>query len=307
MSVERSRLERAAQKWRPVLRRRARIFRGAKRPAMPSFDIVPNVRSRGDISRAVVLAGAACVVAALTIECLVQWISWVDTSTAIRGFIIASAESAVIAAAAAFFVGHSQLALYEAKQAAERASLIDPLTGLMNRRAMNALVESTNIATLALVIADIDHFKRVNDTYGHLAGDQVIAAVGATLAEALGEFGPLARVGGEEFALVASEASGESILAGMDAARRRVAETPIIVGGRALHVTVSAGLATGGAGHSFDALYTAADRALYLAKTTGRDRVLRLSDAIRDPEKLCATPRPGPTSPRSSAGRAYAS
>jgi diguanylate cyclase (GGDEF)-like protein len=255
---------------------------------MLSWAIEPSIRTRRDIARTVVLATVSCVVATLAIECLVQWLSWVDATTAIRGFIIAFVESAAISAVAAFFVSRSQLALYEAKLAAEHASLVDPLTGLMNRRAMNALVESTNGGTLALLIADIDHFKRINDTYGHLAGDQVIAAVGMALAEALAAFGPLARVGGEEFALIASEASGESILAQMDAARRRIAETPIVVGGRALRVTVSAGLATAGPDHDFDALYTEADRALYLAKTTGRDRVLRFPDSGLDPEKLCA-------------------
>ncbi len=266
---------------------RAKPFRPG--PLMLSRVFSLNIRNRQDIWRRVALMTTLCVFASDAIECLVEWVSWVNTPTAIRGFIIASVESGCITAPIAFFIGRMHLALYNAKQAAERASLTDPLTGLMNRRALNARVDNLSGATLALVIADIDNFKRINDTYGHLAGDRVIEAVGQALAEALAEFGPLARVGGEEFALLANNASTKSIAEPLEAVRRRIADTPIVVDGRAIRVTVSAGLATGGPDHKFDTLYSQADRALYLAKTSGRNRVLKFEDVAA----FVARPAPG--------------
>ncbi len=277
--------------------KRARLFQlGA---LMISRLLSPTIRDKREIGRWVALVTISSISASVGIECLIEWLFWVDRSSAMRGFMIAFFVSGCVSAPIAFAIAHIHLALYEAKQAAERASLTDPLTGLMNRRALTVRAKSLNGVTLALVIADIDHFKRVNDTYGHLAGDQVIAAVGRALAEALAEFGPLARVGGEEFALLAGDASSKAIAQRAEAARRRIAETPIVVDGRALRVTISAGLATAGSDHKFDTLYSQADRALYLAKTNGRNRALKFEDvdalgansapgASISPEKMCA-------------------
>jgi diguanylate cyclase (GGDEF)-like protein len=136
---------------------------------------------------------------------------------------------------------------------------------------------------LALVIVDIDRFKRVNDTHGHLAGDAVIRGVGQMMAAELGVFGRVARMGGEEFALLSSGASPETLVAKLIAFRERVESTPILIGGAAVRVTISAGIALRGAGETFDQLFSEADRALYLAKATGRNRV-RFSPAV---EALC--------------------
>ena len=99
-------------------------------------------------------------------------------------------------------VGSAQLELYRAKQLADTLSRTDSLTGLANRRALIEAAEATLPEVLALAIFDIDRFKAVNDTYGHLAGDAVLRSVGRMMDEELGALGRVARVGGEEFALL---------------------------------------------------------------------------------------------------------
>jgi diguanylate cyclase (GGDEF)-like protein len=140
-------------------------------------------------------------------------------------------------------------------------------------------VAAAEAQALALVIVDIDRFKRVNDSYGHLAGDEVIKSIGETMASELGEFGLVARVGGEEFALLSSNAPPDLVEARLLRLRDRVAATPILALGQAVRVTISAGVAKLPGGENFNQLYSAADRALYAAKAAGRNRVLT-ADAV---------------------------
>jgi diguanylate cyclase (GGDEF)-like protein len=131
---------------------------------------------------------------------------------------------------------------------------------------------------LALVIVDIDRFKRVNDTHGHLAGDAVIKAVGEIMLAELGHLGQVARVGGEEFALLSSEVSHDNLEQKLFAFRDKVSSTRIVASGVGVRVTVSAGVALQREGETFDQLYSAADQALYVAKNAGRDRIQFASD-----------------------------
>ncbi|WP_158815137.1 GGDEF domain-containing protein [Methylocapsa sp. S129] len=162
---------------------------------------------------------------------------------------------------------------------AEKLSRTDQLTGLPNRRALMEVVYTAKLKTLALVIIDIDRFKRVNDTHGHLAGDAVIRSVGQMMAADFSEIGHVARVGGEEFALLSSGVSAESLTAKLMAFCERVGSTPVLINGLAVRVTISAGIALRRKSETFDQLYSAADRALYAAKASGRNRV-RLSDGV---------------------------
>ena len=125
---------------------------------------------------------------------------------------------------------------------------------------------------LALTIFDIDRFKSVNDAYGHLVGDAAIRAVGRMMQEELGALGLVARIGGEEFALLTSRASLEDVVERLLAFRDRLRATPILIGDVTLRVTVSAGVALRENGDSFDRLYGLADRALYEAKAAGRNQ-----------------------------------
>ncbi|SFL06958.1 GGDEF domain-containing protein [Methylorubrum salsuginis] len=155
----------------------------------------------------------------------------------------------------------------------ERLAVTDPLTGLGNRRALDeALAKAVREegAGLSLILADIDHFKAINDRHGHAVGDAVLVALAAALGAEARAGDRLGRWGGEEFVILCP-ATGLAEAQGLaEAMRRRVAETELPgVGQR----TCSFGVAERIAGESADGLLARADAALYAAKHNGRDRV----------------------------------
>lgn len=161
----------------------------------------------------------------------------------------------------------------------------DELTGLHNRRAW--LAEARNQLQLAkrlqsplsVLMLDVDHFKKVNDSYGHPAGDAVLRALGRLLAGSLRGTDVAGRLGGEEFAVLlpGSDAAGAARVA--EGLRQLVEQEPIPDGGLVLQVTVSIGsasfgqVAPDGAAEALNALMRAADQALYTAKQSGRNCV----------------------------------
>jgi diguanylate cyclase (GGDEF)-like protein len=240
----------------------------------------PTIRDNRDLGRFVLMITSICVVVPVSMEVVDQFLFFVTWSIAWRDWVMTFFEAAGLAAPLSYGYGRSHMELFKAQQAAERASLTDPMTGLMNRRALTERLTTLDVAALALVIVDIDHFKRVNDLYGHLSGDRVIETVARIMSDELAELGPLARVGGEEFALVTPISGYGRLLKKLEVARQTIAETPVIVYGTAVRVTISAGVACGERNHGFDKLYAEADRALYLAKLSGRNRVLRFEDIV---------------------------
>ncbi len=183
-------------------------------------------------------------------------------------------------------------AMYEATEARRQSrryrelSLRDPLTGLYNRRfvddqlpqLLDRAITTTEIVSVALV--DLDHFKRVNDTWSHDVGDQVLRAVAAELeVAASGGAAPggfAARMGGEEFLLVLVGGDLPRAVRQLDDLRRAVAAHPWAELADGLTLTLSAGVATtaGGAWTALADLLSRADEHLYEAKTRGRDRVV---------------------------------
>jgi two-component system, cell cycle response regulator len=159
-------------------------------------------------------------------------------------------------------------------------ALSDPLTGLYNQRYvmhhLRNLLEAAPGHSLAVLMIDVDHFKRINDSYGHPMGDQALKAVAETLRANLRVFDTLARYGGEEFVVVMPGASlGEATGAG-ERLRDAVAQMHFLPDGWGLphRLTVSIGVAAStGAGVTPEALLEVADRALYCAKRDGRNRV----------------------------------
>ena len=159
-------------------------------------------------------------------------------------------------------------------------ALLDPLTGIYNRRYLDthlaALLADTSERTKAvsLLILDVDFFKKINDEHGHAAGDEVLKEVAARVADRLRGFDTFARFGGEEFVVVMPE-TGLDMAAGVaERIRAAIAETPIPVHGKeSLSVTVSIGVAMSGHEETPEAVLERADRALYRAKDNGRDRV----------------------------------
>ncbi len=169
----------------------------------------------------------------------------------------------------------------------QKLATTDPLTGLSNRRALLAALHvemahaNRHAVPLSFCLLDVDHFKRVNDVHGHAAGDQVLAAIGQLLRQELRIPDVPARWGGEEFVVVLKQADSTGALVVAERIRRAVEALQIFSGGEAIPVTVSIGVAEFGSKDSSEALIERADRAMYRAKTAGRNRVeLGASPAI---------------------------
>lgn len=162
----------------------------------------------------------------------------------------------------------------------ERQARLDTLTGVANRRQFletgNAEIRRASrfVHPLALLMIDIDHFKRINDSCGHLVGDRVIKAVADACVLVLRECDCLGRLGGEEFAVVLPEADMAAALRAAERLRETVAALPLSHGGQPLSVTVSIGVTVlEAAGEPLSSLLHRADTAMYRAKNAGRNRV----------------------------------
>jgi two-component system cell cycle response regulator len=166
-------------------------------------------------------------------------------------------------------------------QAAIELAVVDPLTGLNNRRYLQsrvaALLEQAaqRGRPLASMILDIDHFKAVNDAYGHDAGDEVLKIFAARVKRALRGVDLMCRFGGEEFVVVMPDTKLSVAKVIGERLRATVAASPFLIekGARAIAVTVSIGIADSLADDTPDALFRRSDRALYQSKTAGRNRV----------------------------------
>jgi diguanylate cyclase (GGDEF)-like protein len=157
----------------------------------------------------------------------------------------------------------------------------DGLTGLFNHRQFQALLKEAITRTirykdpLALVICDIDHFKKINDSYGHRFGDTVLRAIAARLQQGIREgVDVAARYGGEEFALVLGKTDAQGALDTVERLRAEIAEATFQTPrGREINITMSFGIAIYGRhARNQEALIQKADKALYSAKDNGRNR-----------------------------------
>ena len=160
-------------------------------------------------------------------------------------------------------------------------STIDPVTGLHNRRWLNEMflrqVDRCARAGLpsSLAMVDVDRFKVVNDSYGHQAGDRVLAQVARALVQHLRPSDLVARYGGEEFSVLLPETRLHEALTALERLRLAISRCQTAVAQRAtVRITVSIGVAQWRDGWSLDDLIHAADRALYRAKQSGRNRVV---------------------------------
>jgi diguanylate cyclase (GGDEF)-like protein len=237
----------------------------------------PEIRNAADVRAYAVTVTIFALVVTLAFDVPNHLVFFVDWSDCWRQLCVDGLTVAIVAAPLARSIGMSHLSLNLAKREAELVSRTDPLTGLANRRAFFEAVGRLRGGALALVIADIDRFKRINDDYGHAAGDEVIRTVARLMQEELGGLGTVARVGGEEFAFVSADLDAAELRERLAPFRQRVAEEVVVVGGKRIHATISAGVASR-AGADFDDLYAAADRALYVAKSAGRDRIVDFAE-----------------------------
>jgi two-component system chemotaxis response regulator CheY len=172
----------------------------------------------------------------------------------------------------------------------ERQARTDPLTGLLNRRGLHEAIAEHMLdedcgAGLGFVIADLDHFKRVNDTYGHACGDRVLTQTGALLRMGFEPGGLVARIGGEEFWVLLGDCDRSGLGRRAQTARELIAGTPFPVGAaQPLHLTASFGCTWTAAldDRRIEDLYRIADAALYRSKNAGRNRVTCIAGEAED-------------------------
>ncbi|MEA2134992.1 MAG: hypothetical protein QOC68_2901 [Solirubrobacteraceae bacterium] len=176
---------------------------------------------------------------------------------------------------------------------ADRAAR-DGLTGLFNRRELDARAEqAVALATrhgrpFSCLLLDLDHFKQINDTHGHAAGDTVLRDAAQRIYDASRVSDIVSRYGGEEFVVLLPETNGEEAVAAADKLRALLSATPVAVGTTSISIAASIGVASWSEGMRTPGdLYAAADEALYRAKELGRDRT-----ELHDPRSARWSPAP---------------
>jgi diguanylate cyclase (GGDEF)-like protein len=177
--------------------------------------------------------------------------------------------------------------LEEARVSAERVSNTDLLTGLANRRSFQSSLDEAALSAacspFGLLVLDVDHFKRTNDTHGHQAGDDVLVAVVERMHSALPESAVVGRWGGEEFTvLVPGVRTHDALLAVAESIRLAVRGERLATRRGALAITISCGGVLSRGGSDTEELVHAADAAMYRAKQSGRDRTQLAGDSGLD-------------------------
>jgi diguanylate cyclase (GGDEF)-like protein len=224
----------------------------------------------------------------------------VDVTDAVIAFVISA-----LLAFSLFGLSRLLLAIRSSQDQLTRLATTDPLTGLANRRYLLAELdrEWQRIARtrqpLSVLMVDLDHFKAINDRYGHSAGDEVLVALASRCKRRLRTIDLCGRVGGEEFVVLLPETGADGAMATAERLRAEVGSTPIATAGGSVRVTISIGVAvhdpravpTGPAPDEAverpaQELLQRADRALYRAKAEGRNRVHR--DRPREAEAVAS-------------------
>ncbi len=160
----------------------------------------------------------------------------------------------------------------------QRLALLDMLTQLPNRQAYEQRLQQEYERwkrygrPLTLAVCDIDHFKSINDNFGHLAGDKVLRIVAKTLAKRLRKTDFIARFGGEEFVVLLPETDEQAALQTIETIREAVANCPFHFREKPLSITLSAGIAVFSGNATPEQVFERADTALYEAKLNGRNR-----------------------------------
>jgi diguanylate cyclase (GGDEF)-like protein len=156
----------------------------------------------------------------------------------------------------------------------------DSLTGLLNRENSFYLLQQAIYRAveagrpLSVAMADLDHFKRINDNYGHMVGDSVLQETAARILASVRDPDIVGRYGGEEFLVILSDADIATARRIAERIRKRIADTPINVQGTRIEITISLGLASLQEGDDLNTLLKRADEALYAAKAAGRNCVI---------------------------------
>jgi two-component system cell cycle response regulator len=218
------------------------------------------------------------------------------TSIALHGWSGVEVEED-LAQAFGLLGAHAGVALRAARMLAEleREAKQDPLTSLLNRRAFDELIDlrSAERASLALLLLDVDHFKSINDGYGHQAGDQVLQVIAQRLRSAAADVGTgrqssVARIGGDEFAVLLTDVRLEQVAVVAERIESSMHE-PVALGTSAIPVSFSIGIADTSGVWEPRELIAAADEATYQAKTHGRSRACWASGPIGESDEAAST------------------
>ena len=187
-------------------------------------------------------------------------------------------DGKIVAGAEIFADRSPRIALAARLEELEKETLLCPLTGVGNRRFLDMTIGAAFHEyqryqwPFGIIFLDIDHFKRVNDTYGHATGDAVLCMLAKTVAGCLRSFDFLGRWGGEEFIIVAPNVTPESVKGIAERCRMLTESSVAECDGNSVHVTISLGATVVRAGDSVDSLIARADNLMYESKKHGRNR-----------------------------------
>lgn len=183
----------------------------------------------------------------------------------------------IVAPATSFFTVRALLQIETLKRELERISSTDELTSLYNRRFFlshaRQQLASPQRAEACLLLLDVDQFKRINDTYGHDVGDDALRGCALVLQQTVRTVDVLARFGGEEFVVFLPDTPLDQATFIAERVRQRVEKTPLTLDGQQIKMTLSVGCASSQQTSDLTSLIREADRALYVAKHNGRNRV----------------------------------
>ena len=246
-----------------------------------------NRMSEAETIRRLVLTGLLVVGGSVTASVLCTHLSLVDdhrNPTFYRDAIFFAVLIPLIVAPIAYgYIAWLTWQLRRTNAELEVMAHTDALTCLPNRRAFVETIEiRLNQAggdSLVFALVDLDHFKRINDTMGHATGDLALRHAADVLRDTAPADAIVARLGGEEFAVLLPQApdnaTGADAETRLEAMRRRLADLPLIVPGGVVRITASFGMAVPRPGEVLDSLLSRADDALYRAKADGRNRITR--------------------------------
>lgn len=195
------------------------------------------------------------------------------------GYVISSVVPLLVAAPVSYAVGAALRRVTQLKEQLERIAYIDALTDVLNRKGLfDRLRHLEGLGAtrqpISLVVLDVDHFKAINDTYGHAVGDLALTDVARVLLRNVREERDfVGRLGGEEFVIAMFGTAAEAV-AIAERLRHLVATTPVVVGTGSIAVSASFGVAEWSEDEPIDAALQRADRAMYEAKSSGRNRVV---------------------------------
>lgn len=247
---------------------------------MNSRSDIYNVPSERDFAASMVMTSLIILVFAVSIAAVSTWFTTKGYDPHIHQQAMRTAIilPLIIVPLCTGIVGYQSVHNHRRMLEVSRLARTDEMTGLANRRAFmhaaNGLFEVTDFeySGLSVLIIDLDHFKQVNDVHGHDAGDEVLIHASAQIAKASPSGSLVARLGGEEFAVLMSYESVAQLHQHAEAIRQRVGSKPCLYQGKSIQVSASLGVGIANARDSVSSVLSRADNALYEAKDKGRNQ-----------------------------------